>query len=287
MRGRGNAKSVNLDVPATDDPGERQKVAGLSAGAGTNIGAVERDLAQVPRGLALGGIGMTRDGRFQFRKIESLVVDKALVRVDFSRFKGALRAVFTDTLVDVVERLLVAREDSVLAAGFDSHVGDGHAVVHGHGVHARSFELHGPVGGAVESDLTDQMQDHVLCHDSGRECAVEPETHGFRNFDQQLARAQDEARVGVADASGELIERPSRTSVGVRSKKNFTGARVPFQGQGGVTDAGVFRSVLALQLPLGCVETPVTLGIVDDVVKIFDPLFLDEIAENVDVTIRH
>ena len=65
------------------------------------------------------------------------------------------------------------------------------------------------------------MQDHVLRHHARLQFSFEPEVHRFGNFDEQLARAHDEARVRVADAGGEQVERARHAGVRIRAEQNF------------------------------------------------------------------
>ena len=67
-------------------------------------------------------------------------------------------------------------------------------------------KLHRLVGPAGHPDLADDLQDQVLGGEVGRHLAVEDEAERRRHLDEELARAEDEAGVGVADARGELAE---------------------------------------------------------------------------------
>ncbi len=109
----------------------------------------------------------------------------------------------------------------------------------------------------------------------------------FRHLDEQLARAEDEPRVRVADAGGKLVERPGHAGVGIGAEEHLAGPKMALPRERGVADAGVMGAVLALELALGGVEFPMAVGIVDHVVKIRDVLLLDEVAEDIDVAIRH
>ena len=99
----------------------------------------------------------------------------------------------------------------------------------------------------VKTDFADAMEDDVLRHHAGLQFTFEAEVHRFRNLDEQLARAHDEAGVCVADAGGELIERARHAGVRICAEQNFTGTRVTFLRQGRVTNARVTRTVLLVQ----------------------------------------
>ena len=122
--------------------------------------------------------------------------------------------------------LRVELENTVLAAGFDGHIGNGHAVVHCQIRHARTIELHRPIRRAIKPDLADNVQNNVFGHHSRLQFAFQTEVHRFGNFQKQLARAHHEAGVGVADARGKLIERTGHAGVGIRAEQDFAGTRV-------------------------------------------------------------
>ena len=87
------------------------------------------------------------------------------------------------------------------------------------------------------ADVADDREDQVLGHQVRRHLAVEDEAHGRRHLEPQLAGAQDEAGVGVADAGGELAERAGGAGVAVGAEQDLAGPGVAFFGQGDVADA--------------------------------------------------
>ena len=105
------------------------------------------------------------------------------------------------------------------------------------------------------------------------------------NLDEQLARAHDEARVGVADAGGEHVERARHAGVAVGAEEDFAGARVALGRQRGVADARVARAELLLELAARLVENPVAVRVVDHVVEIGQALLAHEIAQDVHVAV--
>ena len=188
-------------------------------------------------------------------------------------------------LVDVGERLFVGREDGVLAASLDGHVGDGHAVIHVQRHGAGAFVLHRTIGGTVETDFTDDVQDDILGHDAARQGSFQEKAHGSGDLDEEFARAHDKARIGVTDAGGEHVEGAGHAGVAVGAEEHFTRTDVALGRKRGVADAGVARTVLLLQLAAGGVENPMALGVVDDVVKIRQALLLHEGAQDIDVAV--
>ena len=154
-----------------------------------------------------------------------------------------------------------------LPARLDDHVAQRHAFLDVEGVDAVAVEFHGAIGGAVAADVADDGEDQVLGHEVRRQVAVEDEAHGRRRFQPELARTQDEAGIGVADAGGEFAEGPGGAGVAVGAEQHFAGTRVPFLGQGDVADALV--------------------AVGADVVEVRQVLFLHEVAEHVHVAVGH
>src|SRR6185503_9962069 len=109
-------------------------------------------------------------------------------------------------VADVGEGFVIHVAYAVFAAGLDGHVGQGHAVFEGEAGDAIPREVHGAVGGPIHADLADDGQDQVLGGEVGGDFAPEGEFHGGGDLEPELAGAQDKARIGVADAGGELAE---------------------------------------------------------------------------------
>src|SRR5688572_30215167 len=84
--GRGwNPKGVDSHMPPPQNPGKLQEVAGLAAGAGTDVSAVELDVAHFFRFLALAWIGMTSDGGLKLVEINDHLVNELFVLVPHDR----------------------------------------------------------------------------------------------------------------------------------------------------------------------------------------------------------
>ena len=115
--------------------------------------------------------------------------------------------------------------------------------------------------------------------------AVEVEAHRLGHLDEQLARAQDEPGIRVADPGGELAERPRHAGVRVRAEEHLARPHVAFLGQRRVADPGEPPAVLALELSARGVELPVALGVVDHVVEVGQPLLAHEVAQDVHVAV--
>ena len=82
------------------------------------------------------------------------------------------------------------------------------------------------------------MQDDVLGHDARLELAFEPEMHGLRHLEQQLAGAHDKAGVGVADAGGEFVERPGHAGVGIGAEEVAYSMGAPKNALWGTCEGG-------------------------------------------------
>ena len=273
-------------MSAANDAGEFQKITGLAAGARTNVSAVEFDVAQFPGRFSPTGVGMTGHDRFEPGQIHRQFVGKLFLPVAFDRLVTGLRRVQLAAVIHVSLRLRIEFKNAVLATRFDDHVRNGHAVVHRKIRHPRPIKLQRAIGRAVESNLADAMKNDVFGHHTRLQPAFEPEMHGLGHFQQQFARAHHETGVGIADAGGELIEGAGHAGVRIGAEQNFARPRVTFLRQRRVTHARKVRSVLFLELAFRRVERPVTLGIVDHVVKVRDTLLAHEVAQDIDIAVR-
>ncbi len=131
------------------------------------------------------------------------------------------------------------------------------------------------------------MQDDILGHHPGTHGAFEEKAHRFRHLDQQLAGAENESGIRVADAGRELIESTGHAGVRISAEKNLAGAGMSFPGKRRMADPGVFGTVLFFGLPERRVELPMPVLVVDDVVEIRKPLLFDELAQQIDVAVGH
>ena len=121
------------------------------------------------------------------------------------------------------------------------------------------------------------MQNNVLGHHPALQSALQAEVHRFRHFQQQLARAHHKSRVRVPDPRGKLVERPRHAGVRIGAEKNFARPGMALLRQGGVAHARVMRSILPVEHPLGRVELPRAVRVVNHVVEIGQVLLLDEL----------
>ena len=78
--------------------------------------------------------------------------------------------------------------------------------LHAHLRDGVSGKLHRLVCAPSDANLADNLQDQVLGRQVRRHLPLEHEPQRRRDFHEELARAEDEAGVGVADAGGELAK---------------------------------------------------------------------------------
>ena len=260
---RRDDERVDADRLALEDLGGGAEVGHLAARAGADVGAVEvRPLDFIDVGPVVGAVRLGDDGAQLGHVVDALLHERrAGVRLD--DLVGDAPA----ARVDVIERHLVRCDDAVLAARFDDHVAQGHALLDVEAVDRLAVELHGAVRRAVAADVADGREDEILGHQVVRHLAVEDEPHRGRHLEPELAGAHDEARVGVADARRELAERAGGASVAVGAEQDLAGPGVPFLGQGDVADALVAGRA--------------------DVVEVGQLLLGGEGAEDIDVAVRH
>ena len=88
----------------------------------------------------------------------------------------------------------------------------------------RTAELHRAIGGAVETDFADQMENDVLGHHPRLELPLQAEGHRLGHFEEQLAGPQHEPGVGVADAGGELVKGSRRAGMRIGAEQDLAGA---------------------------------------------------------------
>jgi hypothetical protein len=227
----GNDIGLNAHLVAFDDLCRRFEIGYFAAGAGADVGAREPRAAHLRDGRLV--VGRVRFGHHGLQ-VGAFVAPDAVVfgvRVVVER-----REIVVGALAHVVEGDLVGLDDAVLAAAFDHHVGQGHAALHIHVHHAVTGEFHRTVGGPIHPDISDDLEDEVLGHDVRRDLAFEDELHGLGDLDPELAGAEDEPGVGVADAGGELSERAGGAGVRIGAEEHIARTREAFLGHGHVAD---------------------------------------------------
>src|SRR6185369_12997108 len=123
------------------------------------------------------------------------------------------------------------------AARFDGHVAERHARLHRHGVNGGAVEFHHPVGGAVDADFSDDVQDDILGIDPLGECAVDVEPDRFGLTEGADPFQDADLQVGRADTGGKGAEGSVGTGVGVAHDDCVAGSDEAALRKEGVTDA--------------------------------------------------
>ena len=67
--------------------------------------------------------------------------------------------------LNIFQSLFVHRENTVLSTGFNGHLANGEAVIHGQRSHPLSGKLNGLVKGSIHTDQPDQMKNQILTAD--------------------------------------------------------------------------------------------------------------------------
>ena len=67
--------------------------------------------------------------------------------------------------LNILQCLLIHRENAVLSTGFDGHITDGKAIVHRKRSHTLSGKLNGLVKGSIHTNHANQMKNQILTAD--------------------------------------------------------------------------------------------------------------------------
>ena len=147
------------------------------------------------------------------------------------------------------KRLFIHREDAVFGSGFDRHVGDGEAVVHGERGDPVPCKLQGAVERSVHADHPDQMQDHVLAADMLRKRAFQRHFDRGRNFEPVFSGGNARGHVRGADAGGKRTQRTVGTGMAVRADDTLTGCDQALFRKQRMLNAGLSH-VIEMQNPV-------------------------------------
>src|SRR5699024_8121285 len=111
---------------------------------------------------------------------------------------------------------------AVFTAGFNYHIRKRHPVFHRHGADARAAKFHRAVGGAVHTDIADDLQDNILGHQIGRHGGTfKFEADGFGHFNPKLPRAHDKGGNRIDDAGGNVAEGAGGAGMRVGAKEHL------------------------------------------------------------------
>ena len=145
--------------------------------------------------------------------------------------------------------LVIHREDAVFGSGFDRHVGDGKAVIHGERSDPVPHKLQGTVERSVHADHPDQMQDHVLAADMLRKRAFQRHFDRGRDFEPVFTGGNARRHVRGADPGGKRAQRTVGAGMAVRTDDTLTGCDQALFRQKRVLDAGLSH-IIEMQNPV-------------------------------------
>ena len=117
------------------------------------------------------------------------------VGIGMYRLKGRLHA-----FLDVRSAHVIIREDAVLSARLDRHVGNRQTIGHREIRNALARELEALVERAVHADHADQRQDDILAADVSRLLPRQADIDRLGHLEPRLARRHADRQIGRADA---------------------------------------------------------------------------------------
>src|SRR5581483_636265 len=169
----------------------------------------------------LAGIDAPRDGR---RDVGSGELDDVVVRgVGVGRHREpparsllervALRRELAPA--QVVDRRAIGVHVAEARAALDRHVADGHPLFHRHRFEDRARVLVREADAALDAEATDDVQDHVLRVDAGREPTADGDAPELRALDREALAREHVAHLARPDAERDGAERAVRARVAV------------------------------------------------------------------------
>ena len=146
------------------------------------------------------------------------------------------------TALEVRERRLVGRDHARPGAPLDRHVADRHPLLHREAANRLTRVLDDVADAAVDADLADRAEDHVLGGEAGRQVAGELEQHRLRAALVQRLRCEHVLDLGGADPERERAEGSVRRRVAVAADDRLPGLREPELGPDHVDDSLAARA---------------------------------------------
>ena len=139
--------------------------------------------------------------------------------------------------LDIVEGLLVGRDQAGAGAALDRHVADRHAPFHGERFDRLAGIFDDVAGAAGGADLADDGEDDVLGGDAFGQLAVDAHQHVLRlGLDQRLG-GQHMLDLGCADAVRQRAEGAMRRGMAVAADDGRAGQREALLGPDDMHDA--------------------------------------------------
>ena len=118
---------------------------------------------------------------------------------------------------------LIHRENPVLSAGFNGHIGNGQTVIHGEICHSVSGELQRFVQRAVHADLTDQVKNHILAAYPLSGFSGQDNPDGGRHLEPGLSGSHSGCHVCTSHPGGKSAQRSVSTGMGIRADNYVAG----------------------------------------------------------------
>mmetsp|Transcript_21424 Transcript_21424/g.36832 ORF Transcript_21424/g.36832 Transcript_21424/m.36832 type:complete len:472 (-) Transcript_21424:350-1765(-) len=257
----------HCNLSSLQDASSGDEILGLASCAGTNIYSVRLDVPAVSGQILV--VWRMRLGHhgFQLCDIVVIVSNVACICVWVEHFVRLVGLSF-----QIIEGGLIRGNDTVLAAGLNSHVAESHALLHGQLLHHISSKLHASVGGACHTNITNDLENHVLGEQVVWHLSIEGKSHAGGDLDKELSGSHDKASIGVSNTRGEHAKSTCIAGVGVRAKQNLTRSCVPLLSERNVTHALIVWVCLKVRS-------------VGNIIKVLNALFLGEISEDVHVSV--
>ena len=156
------------------------------------------------------------------------MAERGLVGACLRRARAAL---------DIVEGLVVGRDQASAGAALDRHVADGHAPFHGERLDRFAGIFDDVAGAAGGADLADDGEDDVLGGDAVFQRAVDAHPHVPRLLLDQRLGGEHVLDLARADAVGESAEGAVGRGVRIAADDGGAGQREPLLGADHVHDA--------------------------------------------------
>ena len=187
------------DLRALEHLRSRAQVIELGAGAGTDVSHVHAHLAELTHSPGVGRAVWRSHLRGQRGGIKHMggggcaFVTRAAGQVQHlgSRLAGGGQPLACG---------VVGCDQADLRAHLGTHVGQGHAFLHGQGLHRLTAKLNRLVLAAVHAEAADQMQRHVFGRHARAQAMVPLHADGFGHAHPQLAGDHHPQHLGAANA---------------------------------------------------------------------------------------
>ena len=140
---------------------------------------------------------------------------------------------------EVIESDLVRRHHAGAGATLDGHVAQGHAAFHVHVSDGAAAVLDDRAGAAVDADLTDDVQDHILGRNARGQRALNVDAEGLGFALQQALAGQHMTDLGGTDTEGQRPECAMGAGVAVAADNGHAGLGGPQFRTHDVDDAPV------------------------------------------------